>query len=168
MDKQSKKLALCGVSAALGVVIMLLGSALGLGMYLAPMLTGLLLAAAGRKAGGGYPVMLWVAVSLLCLIFVSDPEQGLMFIGLFGWYPIVRPGLQKLARALRIAAKLLLFNAAVIALETLLTRVLVPESLSAGLTVLLLALGNLTFLVYDLAIPRIAGLMEKYLGKLLR
>jgi len=40
-----------------------------------------------------------------------------MFVGLFGWYPIVRPCLRKLPRALGWVCKLAIFNAAVIAVE---------------------------------------------------
>ena len=42
-NTQSRRIALCGVLAALGVVVLLVGSALGLGTYAAPMLACFLL-----------------------------------------------------------------------------------------------------------------------------
>ena len=158
MKKKSKRIAVCGVTAALGVVIMVLGAFLGVGIYLAPMLVGVCLIPIGREWGARYQILLWIAISLLCLMLVSN----LMFLGLFGWYPVLRPVLQKLPPVLRVIVKLLIFNVAVIALELLVLLVLVPESMGTALTVLLLALGNVTFLVYDLVIPRFEVLFFKF------
>ena len=168
MKQNTKRVAVCGVTAALGVVIMLLGAVLGVGIYLAPMLVGACLIPIGRAWGSKYQILLWIAIGLLCLMLVSDPEENLMFLGLFGWYPILRPTLQKLPPVLRAVVKLLIFNAAVIALELLLLLVLVPESLGAAWTVLLLALGNATFLIYDFAIPKFELLAAKYLKRIFR
>lgn len=165
MRKQTRVIAVCGVTVALGVVIMVLGNVLGLGMYLAPMLAGLCLSAVGRELGTKYQILLWIAIGLLSFMLISNPEQNLMFAGLFGWYPILRPALQKRKRILRFVAKFLIFNVIVVALEALLVLVLVPESLGAGLTLLLLVLGNVTFFVYDLAIPRFDFLSAKYLKR---
>ncbi|MGM9606928.1 MAG: hypothetical protein ACI3XJ_05430 [Oscillospiraceae bacterium] len=168
MKKNSKRIAVCGVTAALGVVIMLLGAVLGIGMYLAPMLVGACLIPIGKEWGAKYQILLWIAISLLCLMLVSDPEENLMFLGLFGWYPILRPTLQKLPPVLRVVVKLLIFNVVVIALELLLLLVLVPESMGAAWTALLLALGNVTFLIYDFVIPRFELLAAKYLKRIFR
>lgn len=168
MKKQSKRIAVCGITAALGVVIMMLGAVLGIGMYLAPMLVGVCLSPVGREWGTKHQILLWIAISLLSLMLVSDLEENLMFLGLFGWYPVLRPALQKLPPVLRVIAKLLIFNVVVIALELLLLLVLVPESMGTALTVLLLALGNGTFLVYDFAIPRFEILAAKYLKRVFR
>lgn len=162
MKKQSKKIAVCGVMAALGVVIMLLGNVLGLGMYLSPMLVGLCLIPVGQKWGTKYQILLWIAIGLLSLVLVSNPEQDLMFIGLFGWYPALRPKLQTLPPIPRMMVKLLIFNVVVVTLEALLMLVLVPESMGTALTVVLLVLGNVTFLAYDFVIPRFVTLTRKY------
>lgn len=165
MKQQSQKLALCGMTAALGTVLMVLGAALGIGMYLAPMLAGLCLLPAGRTWGVKYQLLLWVAVSLLSLMLVADPEQNLMFIGLFGWYPALRPKLQHFPRILRCCVKLMLFNAVILMLEALIMLVLVPEAMETGAMLLLLLLGNITFLLYDLAIPRTESILRRYLKK---
>lgn len=168
MKQQSKKIAVCGVTAALGVVLMMLGTFLGLGMYLAPMVVGMCLSPVGRAWGRKYHILLWLAIGLLSLMLVSDPEENLMFIGLFGWYPILRPVLQKLPPAARVVVKLLIFNAVVIALETLLILVLAPEIIGMGFAMILLVLGNVTFLVYDLAIPRFEVLAARYLSRVFK
>lgn len=168
MKQQSRRMALCGMTTALGVVLMVLGAILELGMYVCPMFVGLSLIPIGKRWGAKYHLLLWAAISLLCLMLVSNPEQNLMFIGFFGWYPALRPRLQRLPCLPRLAVKLALFNAIVIAIEALLIVVLVPEAMGTALTVLLLALGNVTFLLYDFAIPRFEWLADKHLKKLFK
>ena len=166
MKQQSRKMAVCGMTAALGVVIMLLGAVLGLGMYLSPMLVGLCLIPIGKEWGVKYHLMLWAVIGLLSLILVSNVEQNLMFIGLFGWYPALRPKLQNLPRTLRLCVKLLIFNVIVISLEVLIMTVLVPETMGTVFTVVLLVMGNITFVLYDFAIPRFEIITRKYLKKI--
>jgi len=163
VKKQSKQIAVCGITTALGVVLMFLGNILGLGMYLIPMLIGMLLTSVGRAWGKKFQILLWLAIGLLSPILVPSPEQNLMFLGLFGWYPILRPTLQKLSNVLRFAVKFLIFNFVVVGLEALIVLVLVPEALGTTLTILLLVLGNITFFVYDMAIPRFESLAAKHL-----
>lgn len=166
--KQTKALAFCGVMTALGVVILLLGGFLGIGTYAAPMLAGLMLLPVGSRYGWKYHALVWLCVGVLALILVSDVEESLMFLGLFGWYPILRPKLQQLPKVLGWVAKFALFNGVLIALETLVLLVLAPEALELSFLLALLALANLVFWVYDLAIPRVAANLERRLGGLMK
>ena len=166
MKSGSRRLAVCAMSAAVGVVLMLLGSFMGLGMYMAPIFVGWCLIPIGRRYGVRYQVMLWIVIGLLSLLFVGDMEQNLMFIGFFGWYPIVHTKLQKLPHVLRLCLKLLLFNVVIVALEAIILTFLVPEVLEAWLAVLLLAVGNMTFLVYDYAFPVFELLADRFLRRL--
>ena len=118
----------------------------------------------GERWGAKYQVLLWIAVGALCLMLVTDAEENLMFIGLFGWYPILRPRLQRLPRMPRLIVKLVIFNAVILALEVL---VLVPESMEVWLVAVLLALGNVTFLLYDRLIPIFSAMAGKYLKRFL-
>ena len=167
MNDMPRKIAVGGMLAALGVVLMVLGSFLGLGMYLSPMLAGLCLLPAGRRWGSRWQLLLWAAVSLLCLMLVPDIEENLMFIGLLGWYPALRIRLQVLPGVPRLLVKLVLFNGIILALEALITTYLVPEVFSPVLALSLLILGNVTFLLYDFAIPISEAVLERYLQRIL-
>ena len=151
---QTKRLTICAMMAAVSVVLMLLGAVLQLGTYAAPLLTGMVLIPIGNRYGRKYQVMLWLVISVLCFMLIPAAEQNMMFAGLFGWYPIVYPTLQKLPRLMRLPVKLLLFNGVVIAMEALLLWVIAPEAMELGMVLLLLALGNVTFLLYDYLIPK--------------
>ncbi|MBQ4040946.1 MAG: hypothetical protein IJC91_07420, partial [Oscillospiraceae bacterium] len=134
-------------------MLMLLGAVLELGMYAAPLLAGICLLPYGQKYGIKYQIIVYLAVSFLSFILVPNIEQNLMFAGLFGWYPALRPALQGLSKLPRIVVKLLIFNVTIIAIEALVMLVLVPEVLGGGLIAALLVLGNITFILYDCIIP---------------
>ena len=73
----------------------------------------------------------YAAVSLLGLLFVPDKEIALIFTVLLGYYPLVKPRFDRIRpRALQLVCKLLLCNAAVLAMYGLLL-VLVPATATA-------------------------------------
>ena len=156
--KQTRALALCGVTAALAVAVMAAGGVLGIGTYISPLIAGMCLLPVGSLLGKKYHITLWLAVSALSFLLVPDIEQSLMFLCLFGCYPVLRPLFERLPRIPRLLCKLLFFNAVTIALEALVMLLLV----------LLLVLGNVVFVLYDVLIPRIAYLLNKRLSAFLR
>ena len=123
--KQTRALALCGVTAALAVAVMAAGGVLGIGTYISPLIAG------------------------MCLLPVG-------------------PLFERLPRIPRLLCKLLFFNAVAIALEALVMLLLVPETMQTPLLLLLLVLGNVVFVLYDVLIPRIAYLLNKRLSAFLR
>lgn len=166
MKKKTRAIAVCAMLAALSVVLMLLGAVLELGIYACPLFVGLCFIPVGQKYGRKYHVALYIASGILCFLFVPNIEENLMLAGLFGWYPIVRPFLQRLNKWIGWILKLLFFNATVVAIEWLVMTVLVPEMMPDVLLWVLLILGNITFLAYDLMIPRwetLTGRIVKYL-----
>lgn len=165
---QTRKIALCGMMSALSVVIMAIGAVLGIGIYAAPMLAGLLLLPLGITLGRKEQLLVWISASLLCLMLIGDWEQNLMYLCLFGPYPILYPLFQKLPKGLRLMAKLAFFNLVTIAAEALVLLVLVPEPLNAGMILALLAVGNLTFLLYDRLIPLYALILHKHLNRIFK
>lgn len=161
--KRAKPIALCGMLAALSLVLMWLGAAMEIGIYAAPMLAGLCLLPVGRKCGKGYQATMWAAVSILSLLLVSEAEASLLYLGVFGCYPVIRPFFGRLPKGLRFAAKLVYFNIVTVALELLILRILAPEVMGAGFAAVLLLLGNVVFILYDFLLP----LADRKLAKLL-
>ena len=101
-------------------------------------------------------------------MLVPDMEENLMYITLFGLYPIIYPFFGRLPKKLRWVCKLVYFNVVIIAVEALVMLVLVPEVLDTGMVLLLLAMGNMTFLCYDFLLPRWEILFQRYFGKIKR
>lgn len=164
--RQSKIIATCGMTAALSVAIMIIGGVLGLGIYVSPMIAGFCLMPIQQKYGARYAWMLWAAVSLLSFILVPDAEENLMYFAFFGLYPLLWPHFEKLPKTLRRVCKFLYFNIVVIAVELLIMLVLVPETMSWVMNLILLVMGNFVFLCYDFLLPRNAVVFQKYFGKI--
>ena len=149
----AKTMAVCAMTAALSVVLMIIGGVLGLGMYASPMIAGLCLLPVGRSCGRKYQWMVWAAVSVLSLLLVPEAEQNLMYIALFGLYPLLYPGFQRLNGRIRLLCKLAYFNVTVLAVEALVMLVLVPEAMGTVLFVIFIITANVTFFAYDYMIP---------------
>ena len=166
--RKSNVIASCGMIAALSVDLMILGAALGLGLYLSPMLGGLCLVPIGQKFGAKYQWLVWSAVSFLSFILVPEMEQNLMYLTLFGLYPILQPLFLRLPHRLVWPCKLLYFNLVFIAVEALALFLLTPEPMPPAVMVILVLVSNAVFIMYDYLLPRAHLLFRKYFGKFKR
>ena len=175
MGERSSKVALCGLLAALMVIVMLLGSIVPVAALLCPALAGLFLIPAIREYGMGTGVSLYGATAVLSLVLLPDKEVALLFTLILGPFPLLRPFLDRIVlRPLRVLTKLLLCSLLLVLCYTLLLLVLAPAGLEAelgaysrGMLILLLILFNVMFLFYDICITRITALYEyKLRGRL--
>ncbi len=165
-NKTSGRVALCGVLAALMLVVMLFGTMLPLSTYACPALAGAISIPVIWELGTKPGCLLYLAVSILSLLLAPDKEAALLFLFLLGWYPILRPKLQHLKKKpARVVVKLILFNLAICLVYALLLFVLTTPDLQAEaarwtgpLLAGMLLLGNVTFLLYDLMLSRVTDL----------
>lgn len=172
---RSQKVALCGVLAALSVVVLLGGAALQIGTYAAPMLAAFLVVPVLEEYGTKYALLLYGTVSLLALILVPETELSWFYLLVVGHYPVLRRALARVRPApLRMGLKLLFFNGAVVLLYTLLAALLGPvvwQELTAdgkGVLGLLLAMGNLSFFLCDRALGAVTLYYRRVLRKKIR
>lgn len=162
---ESQKIALCGVLGALSVVLLLLGSVLQIGTYAAPMLVSFLLVPVLEEYGPRYALLLYLTVSILSLLLVTETELALFYVLVLGYYPVLRQFLNKIQwPVLRWAVKFIVFNVATALVYLLLFLLFGPavldELLGDGLPLafLLLAVGNLCFWLCDRALANITRL----------
>lgn len=172
---ESRILALCGVLCALSVVWMLLGAALQIGTYAAPMLAAFLLIPVLEEYGIRYALLLYGATSVLGILIIPETELALFYVLVMGYYPVLRRGLQRLHPAvLRWGLKLLAFNGTTLLLYGILSLLLGPvvwQELTADgslAAVLLLAMGNVSFLLCDRAVGAVTLYYRRVLRKKLR
>ncbi len=166
MDTKAKRMAYSGIFVALCVVMMFVGSVLELGMYASPLFAGMILMFLGNTYGRSWHFKMYLATSVLCILLVPQPEANLMLAGFFGWYPILRPTLEKLPKILSWTVKIIIFNVTIIIIEYVVITFLIPEILEWWMIALLLALSNATFIMYDILIPRLSRVMTYYAKKL--
>ena len=159
-QRKSWAMAYCGIVAALCVALMLLGAVIPIAMFIAPAVAGFLIATVCVECGLQMALTAYAAVSLLALLFVPDKEVALIFTVLLGYYPLVKPKLERIRPALlRGVCKLLLCNGAVLAMYGLIYLLVPMGSISQELrttamaaTLVTLAMGNVAFLLYDRAL----------------
>lgn len=156
----AKSIALCGMMAALAVVIMCMGGIIPVATYICPMLCAMLLAVVlqfvGRRLGWTW----YVAVSILSLLLGPDKEAAAVFVFL-GYYPIIKPWVDR--RKLSLLWKLMIFNLSIGILYTLLLYLfrldqVVRDFSEFGLvlTLVTLFLGNVTLFMLDFLLSRLA------------
>lgn len=173
MGRRSHEIAFCGVSAALGTVLLLLGGLIPGTTYCAPVLGMLPLLPALAEYGWRPALSVYGVTAVLALLFVPDKELAGVYLFL-GYYPVLQPALNRLhSRLVRLSCKLAIFNAAVLALYYLLLRVLGLDMLesefveySRPFLLALLGGGNLVFLLLDRALGQLTLLWRYRLRKL--
>ena len=114
MRKASRDLALCGVLCALAVAIMAMGTILPAATYCCPVLASMTLVPVLILCGERLSWAMFAASAILSLLLAPDKEAAAIFLAL-GYYPIVKPKLDRMKKPRRAALKLLLFNAAIFA-----------------------------------------------------
>ena len=163
MRSSARRTALCGLLAAVSVVILMMGSLIPAALYACPILAMATLLPLRQRFGTGAALTTYAAVSILALLLAGDKELALLYV-FFGWYVPVQPILDRLhPKLLRIAVKLLLANGAMTALYSLLLFVFrLPDlteelsGLSALWMTLLLLSANALFVLTDIFLHQLA------------
>ena len=165
--QQSRRTALCGLLAALSVVILSLGSVIPLADVASPMLAMVCLLPVVDACGGKTCLLVYAAVSVLAVLLCADKELACYYVFL-GWYPALRPRLAGLNRVLRIAVKCGLFTAAMAVMYALLLFLFRMEAVveefaeySTWMFIALLVLGNVTFLLFDRAMETLTAVLRR-------
>ncbi len=147
--------------AALALVIMCLGGLIPVATFVCPMLCMVLLTFVRSFTGNRIAWAWYGAVTVLSLLIGPDKEAAAVFLFL-GYYPIIKPWLDK--RKLSFLWKLVLFNAAIALMYTVLIYVVGMEQivsdyqeLGTVMTVVTLILGNITLFMVDVLLGRFAA-----------
>ena len=110
---RSRWTALCGVSAALGTALLLLGGLIPGATYCAPLLGMLPLIPCMEEYGRGAALSVYAVTAALAVLLVPDKELACVYL-FFGYYPALRPAItvcffpsapMALARSRRTAAR---------------------------------------------------------------
>lgn len=167
IQRQSRKMALCGMMAALSAAILTWGSLIPFSTFTCPMLVMLCLIPVVCEYGVGPALTMYAAVSILGLLLCPDKEIALLYVFL-GWYPSVQVKVNRLTQFLRLAAKCILFSAAMVVMYSLLLHLFQLETVveefaeySTITVIVMLLLGNVTFLLYDRVLANFSRLYRR-------
>ena len=155
----TKRLTVCAMLAALGVILLYVGSLFELVDISMAVLASLLCVVAVIEYGGSWPWMIYGVTAILSIVLLPNKTPAVFYALFFGFYPILKEKLEKLPKVISWVLKELVFNFALAAMaiaslllffsqnNTLLTQ---PIILLA-----LFVLAELVFVLYDIAMTRL-------------
>lgn len=164
--KPIAKVALSGVICALSMVFMLLTVIPGMEMGL-PALAGTVLVVLVIELGAKWGFLGYLTVGILSLLVAPSFEARILFAVFFGYYPVLKALLERMrSRVLCWCVKLALFNIVMVTTYWVLLRF--TTVVEAGdftvfgvfLPGVLLLIGNVVFVVYDIALT---GVVTTYI-----
>lgn len=160
--RESSKAALCGIVAALAVVIMMITYISPVLVYTAPPFAGLILLLIVNEVSFSRAVGTYFAVSLLSLFLIADKEAATFFTCFFGFYPILRIFLDKKIKlkAIKWIIKVLVFNLSLLSsvcVSMFIFNIDYSDFTNGGkyMTYLFFVMMNVVFVLFDFLIGRL-------------
>lgn len=149
----------CGVMAAVGVVLMLVGAMFGVLTYAAPLMASVCLIPVYTEFGKGRAWLCYLATAIIAVLLSPDKELAFFYV-FIGYYPLVRQGFLRIGnRVLRVLVKLMFFAAVIAALYAFLYFVMQLEAImkdlkesGAVMNALFFAGMTVVLLIYDKAV----------------
>lgn len=174
IKKSTFRIAVCGIIAALGVVLMMITSIVPVGTYALPCFAGILVIAVVIEYGVKWSIGVFAVISVLSVFLAGDKEAVLYFIAFFGYYPIIKNVFESKIKNkfLLFFLKLAVFNAAAVAsffIGTFLLSIPNEDYTLFGVYIpwAFLVIGNIFFVFYDYAVTVfVAAYVRKLHGKL--
>lgn len=171
MKHKSSQVAVGGMASGLCLILMFMTGMVPFSEYACPAFAGLVLIAVAEELGRGTALIVFGATSLLGVLLTPSKEAAILFLFFFGYYPTIRGALEEKIKPkpVRWAAKLLLFNVMVVLAYVIVVNVLgLPEIMEEFgdfgrySALVLLAFGNIFFVVYDFAVGNLTEVYRDY------
>lgn len=153
---QTKKLTVCAMLSALGVVLLWIGSAIEVVDVSMAVIASLFCVFAVIEYGGSAPWLIFAVTGLLSLILLPQKTPAVLYLLFFGYYPIIKERLEKKRRMIAWIAKEIVFNGSLFLL-LILSRFLLmgSETEPLWMFVAVVVLAEIVFPVYDIALTRL-------------
>ena len=158
--KRTNKITLCALMAALAVVLMLVAYFPYL-TYAIPAFAGLCIMVVLLELGAKWAISAYITSAVLTLLF-CEPEAMLMYVFLFGYYPILKVIIERIDKPfIEWPIKILVLNAVVIFVYSVVAKLFGVDMSDMGdfgkySTVILLVLANIVFVVYDITVSKMS------------
>lgn len=149
---------LCGVMSGLSLALMFILGMIPSFEYISPAIGGLLIWVIKKNLGAKYGFVSYLAVGILGLLLIPNPEPTMMFIFLLGYYPILREYLHKIKlKILQWVVKLAVFALPSVGAYMVLVHLfglsyLLDDANDFGRygSLVLLGMGTVAFIMYDI------------------
>ena len=172
--KISSKTTLGGIVAALSVALMFMTGLIPIMTYAIPAAAGVLLTVIVIEINKKWAFGVYAAVGLLSMFLIADKEAAVLYILFFGYYPILKAIIEKhCSVAVSWVIKLIVFNIAMVAsflISVYVFKIPFEEMEKYGriAAFILLAVGNVVFVVFDLMLTNLITLYLLHWQKVLK
>lgn len=154
--RSTKKLTVTALLAALGTVLLTLGSFIEVLDLSMAAIVSCFVVFLRIELGGGYPYLFWAVTSIATLLLVPSSSAGLLF-ALLGLYPLAKAVLERRSRFVEWFFKLALASV-ILAVFVLVAKfvLFLPDAIFSGwLLPVFLAIALTAFVLYDVALSRL-------------
>lgn len=160
--KDSFKVSLGGITSAICLLLMFMTGFMPLFVYALPGIAGALLIVIVIEINRKWAFVTYSSISILSLFITPDKEAAILFVFFLGYYPIMKSVIEKLKNSVfEWAIKLILFNTSIIIAYKIIINLFGIVDMTKELSFLgkysmlgLLALANIVFVIYDIALTR--------------
>lgn len=159
--KNTVKITCCGLLAALASAVMLLSN-LPIFLFTIPVVAGVFFIIPAIEFGTKWGFLCYGVTAVLSLVLPTEKEALIVFIGMLGYYPILKMVIERIGRrALEILLKLVAFNVATVASYAVIIKLLGVNPFQIGnlgttvVELLFLVAGNVVFLILDHALTKV-------------
>ena len=161
----TRMLAVSAVLSALGVVVMLLGTVISVLDLTMVAIASIFIFFAIIEMGSPYQYLIYVTTSVLSMLLLPDKFSAVLYVIFGGIYPVLKQKLEKLPTLLSWVLKAVYFNAVLVGAVLGAKYLFGVEE--EELTLVLFAVGNVAFFMYDIAMTKLItyyllGLRKKF------
>ncbi len=162
--KQSSKCAIGGIVAAVSLVLMISVAIIPFLTYALPAVAGLFIVFVVIEIDKKWAFGVYCTVAILGMLLVPDKEVAVMYLAFFGYYPILKSVIEARTHvAVGWIIKVLTFAATMAASYYLMIKLMgvtIDETEEFGMMAypLLLGMGTVAFIMYDIALTKMITL----------
>ena len=142
-------------------VVMMLGAYFPYLTYAIPAFAGLCIMVVLLELGAKWAISAYITSAVLTLLF-CEPEAMLMYVFLFGYYPILKAFIEKINKPLlEWPIKMIFFNVVVILVYSFIAQLFgvnISDTNDFGkyTVYIVLAVANVVFVIYDITVAKMA------------
>lgn len=166
--QRTKRLAVCAMLSALGVVMLGIGSVISVMDISMAVIASLFCIFAVIEYGGAAPWLVFLVTGVLSLL-LPQKAPAMMYLLFFGYYPIIKEKLEKRPKAVAWVLKEVIFQIALVGMLLLYHFVFMASGTVPWTMYLILAvIAEIVFPIYDFALTRLITLYIYRLRKRFR
>lgn len=158
--QNTRRLALSAMLAALGVVLLVIGTVVDVLSLSAAALAAVPLYIALREMGYRRATLVYIVTALLSILLFPQSEAALSYALLLGLYTLLKMPFERVHRYAALPIKLLFFNVTFTALELISIFLFSIPPLVWWLYAVTYVVANIAFLLYDTVLDRLIILYE--------